>query len=145
MSPTFSEIKDATWANEEHTAINITCKISTLDPDKTYRFTATSDDAMDYGRQLFSDLSSGLYGAVAAYQAPVVTQEQILLMNTQALNTRLRACTDAAFPLQARVDAGVATDEQVSQLAALKQYAIDLTDPAIVDLTANPAVFPEMP
>lgn len=67
------------------------------------------------------------------------------MRNTQELNTRLRACTDAAFPLQARVDAGIATDDQVSQLAALKQYAIDLTDPTIVDLSANPVVFPEMP
>lgn len=145
MGTTFSDIQDPTWANSAHTAITITCKISTLDPDKTYRFTATPDDAMDYGRQLFSELSSGLYGAIAAYQAPVENSEQILMRNTQALNTRLRWCTDAAFPLQARVDVGVATDEQISQLAALKQYAIDLTDPSIVDLMANPAVFPEMP
>lgn len=142
---TFSEIQDPEWADEAHTAITITCKISTLDPDKTYRFTASANDAMDYGKALFADLSSGLYGSVAEYVAPVASPEQILMRNTQELNNRLRACTDAAFPLQARVDAGIATDDQISQLAALKQYAIDLTDPTIVDLSADPAVFPEMP
>lgn len=142
---TFSDIQEPEWADAAHTAIIVTCKISTLDPDKTYRFTASPNDAMDYGKALFADLSSGLYGSIAEYVAPVVSPEPILMRNTQELNTRLRSCTDAAFPLQARVDAGVATDEQVSQLAALKQYAIDLTDPTIVDLSANPAVFPEMP
>lgn len=142
---TFSEIQAPEWADETHTAITVTCKISTLDPAKTYRFTASPNDAMDYGRALFADLSSGLYGAIAEYQAPVASPEQIVLRNTQELNTRLRVCTDAAFPLQARVDAGIATDDQVSRLAALKQYAIDLTDPTVVDLSANPAVFPAIP
>ena len=75
-----------------------------------------------------------------SHQLSVKSSEQILMWNTQELNTRLLSSIDAVFPCSA----GVAIDEQVSQLAALKQYTIDLTDPSIVDLTANPAVFPEM-
>lgn len=76
---------------------------------------------------------------------PAPTEAQIVARNTATQNRLLQASAVASFPLQSRVDAGIATDKQVSLLAALKQYSIDLTDPAVVDLTVNPAVFPEFP
>ncbi|HED3065091.1 TPA: tail fiber assembly protein [Kluyvera ascorbata] len=74
----------------------------------------------------------------------VLSADQILERNTAERDRLLQACAIAAFPLQNRVDNGAATDKQAAQLEALKKYSVDLTDPNIVDLTSDPAVFPEM-
>lgn len=76
------------------------------------------------------------------YQDTDIVAAQTLYKNTLEYNRRLRACTDAAFPLQSAVSFGTATTEQQNALTELQQYAIDI---ASIDLTAGPAVFPAMP
>lgn len=76
---------------------------------------------------------------------PPPTTDQLIESNTRKYNKMLRACTDAAFPLQSAVALGVATDEQKAQLAELQQYAIDLINPELVDLTQSPPIFPNLP
>jgi hypothetical protein len=76
---------------------------------------------------------------------PPPTTDQLIESNTRKYKKMLRACTDAAFPLQSAVTLGVATDEQKAQLAELQQYAIDLINPELVDLTQLPPIFPTLP
>lgn len=78
----------------------------------------------------------------SVYQDADAVASRTLAKNTLEYNSRLRACTDLAFPLQSAVMLGVATDKQQEDLAALQQYAVDLM---AVDLTANPASFPVAP
>ena len=53
------------WANAESTAIRCTVKFDTL-PD-VVPFSATNYDPEPYGRQLFVDLVSGVWGSIAPY------------------------------------------------------------------------------
>lgn len=60
----FTEISDPVWANEEHTAINVTVK----HPQYGYiPFCAMPTDDMDYGRKLFADLVAGVFGEIGPY------------------------------------------------------------------------------
>lgn len=79
------------------------------------------------------------------YQDPDIVAANTLRINTEKFNNLLRACTDAAFPLQSAITLGVATAEQQTLLAELQQYAIDLTNPEIVDLTMSPPAWPQLP
>lgn len=79
------------------------------------------------------------------YQDANIVAANTLAANTAQFNALLRACTDAAFPLQAAITLGVATAEQQTALAELQQYAVDLTNPAIVDLTASSVSWPTPP
>ncbi|ELS4260381.1 tail fiber assembly protein [Salmonella enterica] len=79
------------------------------------------------------------------YQDADIVSAQVIIKNTRQLNKILSACAVSAFPLQSRVDAGSATDKEVTALAELKKYVIDLTNPAIVDLTQSPLQFPPAP
>lgn len=82
---------------------------------------------------------------ISVYQDADIVSAQIIIKNTRELHKLLSACAVAAFPLQSRVDVGSATDEQVTALAELKQYAVDLTNPALVDLTQFPLQLPPVP
>ncbi|HII1671926.1 TPA: tail fiber assembly protein [Salmonella enterica] len=88
---------------------------------------------------------AGSDGMPAWGDVPEPTQEQITTQNTAVLNRLLVICSATAFPLQSRVDAGTATDDQTATLAALKQYSINLTNPDIVDLTKSPLQLPAVP
>ncbi|EAW1173936.1 tail fiber assembly protein [Salmonella enterica subsp. enterica] len=79
------------------------------------------------------------------YQDADIVSSQVIINNTRQLNKLLSVCAVSAFPLQSRVDVGCAIDEQVTALAELKQYVIDLTNPAIVDLTQSPLQLPPAP
>lgn len=88
---------------------------------------------------------AGEDGMPAWDDIPPPTDEQILFENTNRFNRLMRACTDAAFPIQSRIALGTATDEQLQVLAVIQQYAADLIDPAITDLTTSPARLPAPP
>ena len=79
------------------------------------------------------------------YQDPDILAANTLRINTEKFNNLLRTCTDAAFPLQSAIALGIATAEQQTLLAELQQYAIDLTNPEIVDLTMSPPSWPQLP
>lgn len=86
-----------------------------------------------------------IFDGTTIYQDSDIVSANTLAANTAKFNALLQACTDAAFPLQSAIALGVATEAQQTALAALQQYAIDLSNPEIVDLTANPVSWPVPP
>lgn len=44
--------------------------MATFDNGKTYEYTAAGFDNTDYGIQLWIDLNTGKYGAIAPYEQP---------------------------------------------------------------------------
>lgn len=79
------------------------------------------------------------------FQDADIVAANTLAANTATYNALLRACTDAAFPLQSVIALGIATEEQLATLAELQQYAADLINPDIVDLTKSPLQLPAAP
>ncbi|EMH0680445.1 tail fiber assembly protein [Klebsiella aerogenes] len=139
---TYTRIYSPVWSNVDHTSIDV---LIDTDAYGTIPFTASPTDCTDYGPVIFKQAAAGVFGEVAEYAAPGTpekTEAEIIEQNTATYNALLRACTDAAFPLQSAITLGVATDEQRAELAVLQQYAVDLMS---VDLTANPVVFPDLP
>ncbi|MFS9379413.1 phage tail protein [Citrobacter sp. ANG330] len=119
-------------------------------------FNTWPDDAISVDDSVFAEFAAssapdGKYrvagddGMPTWSDIPAPTQEQVVASNMRTYNRLLRACIDAAFPLQSAVALGIATVEQQSALAELQQYAVELTDPAIVDLTQSPVLWPTPP
>lgn len=66
------------WANQEHTAFN--CLITTDQTGSTSMpFCATPDDTEEYGRQLYQDGITGVYGPIAEYQPLSVEMQNIYI------------------------------------------------------------------
>lgn len=76
---------NAQWANASNTAIDLDVVFSHL-PQETVRFTATPNDSVAYGRELYESATAGAYGAIADYVAievpvnvPNITVRQFLI------------------------------------------------------------------
>lgn len=59
------------WANEAHTVINLMVKFEELG-DEEMPFSASQSDVEEHGIELFQNAIQGIYGAIAAYEAPPV-------------------------------------------------------------------------
>lgn len=68
----FSDIKNPVFSTADKTAINLTCNI--LGIGDSLVFTACAGDCEEYGRQLFQNAQNGVYGTVAEYVDPVVSE-----------------------------------------------------------------------
>ena len=64
MTITITNILNPSYANAEGTAIN--CSLVTVEYG-TIPFSATSYDPEAHGREIFADLQSGKYGAIAPF------------------------------------------------------------------------------
>lgn len=73
---------------------------------------------------------------------PAPTQSEVVAANTRKYNRLLRACTDAAFPLQSALALGIITPQQQTMLTELQNYAVALAD---TDLTVTPVIWPTPP
>lgn len=135
-----SNIRSPVYSNSDQTTIDMMVDI--YDHGNGLMFTASPDDPSEHGRDIYHALMNGDYGDIAEYAATNTDPEQVLMANTAKQKHLMAAITAAAFPLQSAVALDVATPEQQSMLAALQQYAIDLTN---IDLTQSPAVFPVIP
>lgn len=72
MMGTIIDVKNATWANEEHTQINVTIT------DTEYGdipFTASPDDPEIHGRVLFNAAVTGEFGMIAEYVSPLTAEQ----------------------------------------------------------------------
>lgn len=65
---TVKSVVDPKWGDADHTIID--CKVTFNELDETMPFGARANDSMDYGAQLFADLSAGKYGVIAEFVAP---------------------------------------------------------------------------
>jgi hypothetical protein len=60
--------KDPRWANAEQTLIDLIIKWDEIPEELP--FTASPNDVVDYGRQIYAAAAEGQYGPVAAYTPP---------------------------------------------------------------------------
>lgn len=65
---TIEYAKDPVWANEENTAINLIVKF--VEIPEELPFTASPDDPMPYGVELYNNALAGDYGTIAPYVPP---------------------------------------------------------------------------
>ena len=70
-----STVKTPSWANAEHTMIDVV-----LDADAygDIPFSASPDDVEAHGREIFADAVAGKFGTIAEYVAPAKTPAQII-------------------------------------------------------------------
>jgi hypothetical protein len=121
MQLTLISARDPSWANAEHTVINLFVKFQeNVDQLGEMEFSAASYDIEPHGRDIFERAKAGEFGPVAEY---VVTPERakmlIQLRNTEA-NTKVNALQSEVNILQDAVDLEMATEEEVARLAAAK-------------------------
>ena len=62
-------VKDPVWSCNEKVAIDCTILVEQF-PDLELPFRASPTDFEEHGRNLFSDIVAGKYGAIADYVAP---------------------------------------------------------------------------
>jgi hypothetical protein len=72
---TIEYAQEPVYANEANTIINLMVKF--VEMKDALLFTATPDDVMEYGRQLYNNAVSGQYGTIAPY-VPVTKRTQTL-------------------------------------------------------------------
>jgi hypothetical protein len=65
---TIQYAKDPVWANDTNTAINLIVKFVEIADELP--FTATPNDPMSYGVELFNNAVAGDYGVIAPYIPP---------------------------------------------------------------------------
>lgn len=82
------------------------------------------------------------FDGTTVYQDAGIVSAFALTKNTRQFNRLLRACTDAAFPLQSALALGIITPEQQAMLTELQNYAVTLAD---TDLTVTPVAWPVPP
>jgi hypothetical protein len=63
-----TDIKNQIYANAENTQINCIVKFDEI--LEYVPFTASSNDPMDYGRELYAQLVAGQWGQIAPYISP---------------------------------------------------------------------------
>lgn len=76
------------WADAARTRINL---FGTHQRHGEIPFTASPNDTVEYGRDLFTRAAAGEFGAVAEYVAPVPTPEQVAAEAQRADNNQARA------------------------------------------------------
>ncbi|EPT5086677.1 tail fiber assembly protein [Salmonella enterica subsp. enterica] len=112
------------------------------------------DDAIDVDDSVYVEFaaseppegkvrSSGEDGLPVWVDIPAPTKEQITENNLRVRNKLMRACTDAAFPLQSALTKGIATQEQQTTLADIEDYSIQLLNE--VNWSESPLKLPPMP
>lgn len=74
------------WADAAQTAIEM---VVTFDTFGAVPFTASANDSEPHGVALFNDAVAGVYGPIAAYVAPVPTQDEIIGSLTAAVQKHL--------------------------------------------------------
>ena len=68
MSIQVEYAKNLQWADAEHTALDMTIKLSSINAE--IPFTAKADDPESHGRDAFARATAGEFGPIADYVAP---------------------------------------------------------------------------
>jgi hypothetical protein len=96
MSQFYTQVRNPSWADADHTAINCEVNFNHL-PDEFVPFTAIDTDVMEYSKPIFDECVAGIYGEIAEYVAPpspsappAPTKEE-LLAEIQALMAKVES------------------------------------------------------
>jgi hypothetical protein len=69
MKSTLTSLKNPRWANAKQTIID--CEITTSQfGDEVLPFTASATDVEAHGREIFTDIVTGVYGEISEYVPP---------------------------------------------------------------------------
>ncbi|MGL5215820.1 MAG: tail fiber assembly protein [Aeromonas hydrophila] len=112
------------FSNNEGTAINLMVSFAHLDGEAIL-FTASQDDTAEHGRELYQRAKDGEFGEVGPYTGPTPYEE---LMATFPARKRAEMERVEALiaPLERARRLGVATEEELAELASLELYTIEL-------------------
>ena len=88
MSLTFLTVTNPVYTNSEGTGIDV--QVTFAEIQGTHNFHATSWDSEEHGLQLYNDLKSGKYGAIAPYTQDLTKQPS----NIRNIRNNLLAETD---------------------------------------------------
>ena len=69
----YTQVKNPTWANAEHTAINCDVDFDDL-KEEFVPFTAVAEGDYEHSHQIFAECVEGKYGPIAEYVAPVIPE-----------------------------------------------------------------------
>ncbi|AWH15326.1 tail fibers protein [Aeromonas phage 14AhydR10PP] len=112
------------WSNEHKTAITLMVLFEHMGQE-VIPFTASPDDALDYGRELFSRAKFGEFGEVAPYTGPLDSE-----IAAVTFASRKAKELDRVEKLIARLERmkrlGASTPAENVELACLEVYSIDL-------------------
>jgi hypothetical protein len=109
------------WANEGHTAINV---MVFSEEYGLIPFTATPDDPMDYGREIYDACINGEHGEIAEYVPPEIDY----VAEAERMKAQLMAAAEAAItPLKRAVKYGMATDAEKQLLEEWEIYTVMLS------------------
>ena len=154
MPLTLISARAPSWANAEHTVINLFVKFEeTAEQFGELEFTATPDDVEPHGRDIFQRAKAGEFGPVAPY---IVTPERAQLLvqaRNITANAKITELQSEVNILQDAVDLDMATEaeavsltEAKTELSAWKRYRVLLSRveaqpgfPAEIDWPAEPA------
>ena len=78
------------YANEEHTAIDLSVKFSHINEEIS--FTASINDSEAHGVDLYNRAVNGEFGPIAAYEPITYTIEQLATIARQKRNELLKQC-----------------------------------------------------
>lgn len=71
MNVTYTDIKNPTWANAEHTFINCEVNFDHL-PEEYVPFTAVASGDIEHTHQIFAECVAGQWGPIAEYEPPPI-------------------------------------------------------------------------
>lgn len=113
-----------TFANNDGTAINLMVNFSHL-PGETILFTASRDDTAEHGRELYQRALDGEFGEIAPYDGPT-PYEELMASFPARKRAEMERVEGEIAPLERARRLGVATEEELAELAALELYTIEL-------------------
>jgi hypothetical protein len=73
MSQFYTQVKNPSWADIEHTIIDCEVNFNHL-PDEFVPFAANPNDVMEYSVDIFTRCLAGEFGEIAEYVAPVIPE-----------------------------------------------------------------------
>jgi hypothetical protein len=112
------------WADSSKTSISLMVDFEGLGE---VDFTASPNDPMSYGAELFELASAGKFGEVSAYSAPELSAEMLTELVSQERDRRLADAALRIAPLEDAVELGEATASEVSSLSAWRSYRVRLS------------------
>ena len=89
----YKDVKNPTWANSEHTMINVEVNFDHL-PEEVVMFTASPDDNTAHGPEIYAACVAGDYGQIADYVPPPPPTIEELTQNARFMRDQLLAQSD---------------------------------------------------
>jgi len=93
MFLTYTDVKNPSWTNSEHTIINCEVNFSHI-PEEYVFFTASENDSTDHGPKIYAECLSGKYGQILEYIPPKPPTEEYISTNARAYRNSLLSLSD---------------------------------------------------